>query len=187
MFHAFTKRYRHILTHNVKSNNGRAKRTSLAPTCLLAGIMASAMAAQPAFADTLIDNVNGVTVDENGKTIYFTGIVIDDNGFVAQLLERKDKRPDDVDYYQDAKGAYMLPGIVEGHAHVMGTGLRSMLLDLRDCDTLEDALVKISDFVRDNPGRPWILGGGWNQEKWNMADFPDAALLDLSQPMSPFG
>jgi predicted amidohydrolase YtcJ len=40
------------------------------------------------------------------------------------------------------------------------------------------ALAKIKAFAQDNPGRPWILGRGWNQEKWGLGRFPTAAELD---------
>ena len=52
----------------------------------------------PAHADTLIDNVNGITLDAEGKVVRFTGVVIDDSGKVKQLLDRTDKRPERIDY-----------------------------------------------------------------------------------------
>ena len=43
---------------------------------------------------------------------------------------------------------------------------------------LEEALDKIRRFAAENPARPWILGRGWNQEKWGLGPFPTAAELD---------
>src|SRR3546814_7133601 len=60
--------------------------------------------AGPAHADTLIDNVNGITLDQDGQLIRFTGLVIDTQGKVKTLLSRKDKRPERPDFKQDAKG-----------------------------------------------------------------------------------
>ena len=59
------------------------------------GFIAAALAltlAAPAHADTLVDNVNGITLDKDGKLVRFTGLVIDSQGKVKQLLDRKDKR-----------------------------------------------------------------------------------------------
>ena len=39
----------------------------------LAALAASTALACPAFADTLVDNVDGVTIDEKGGVLRFTG------------------------------------------------------------------------------------------------------------------
>lgn len=134
-------------------------------------------AAAPAFADTLVDNVDGVTVNEDGDVVRFTGLVFDDDGKVVRLLDRGDKRPR-TDYALDGEGRVMLPGMIDAHVHVMGIGFGALLLDLSDTTSLEDAQQKIAAFAEANPGRPWILGRGWNQEKWGLGRFPTAEELD---------
>ena len=131
----------------------------------------------PALADTLIDNVDGVTLDETGKVLRFTGLVFDDDGTIVTVLERGDKRPQ-VDYRLDGDGRVMIPGMIDAHVHVMDIGFAALTLDLSDTTSLEDALTKIKAFADENPGRPWILGRGWNQEKWGLGRFPTAAELD---------
>lgn len=139
----------------------------------------------PAHADTLVDNVNGITMDADGKVVRFTGIVIGTDGKVKQLLDRKDKRPDKVDFKQDARGATMLPGFIDAHGHVMGLGFQRMLLDLSGTTSLADAQAKIREFATENPEMPWIIGTGWNQEKWGLGRFPTAAELDAAVPDRP--
>lgn len=139
---------------------------------------ALALTASPALADTLIDNVDGITLDEKGEVVRFTGLMFDDEGRVTQLLARKDKRPAKVDYLLDGKGQVLLPGMIDAHVHVMGIGFAALTLDLSDTTSLEDALARIKTFAEENPGRPWILGRGWNQEKWGLGRFPTAAELD---------
>ncbi|MEQ5787315.1 amidohydrolase family protein [Erythrobacter sp. NFXS35] len=131
----------------------------------------------PALADTLIDNVDGVTIDAEGDVLRFTGIVFDDDGKVTQVLERGDKRPQ-VDYRLDGGGRVMIPGMIDAHVHVMDIGFAALTLDLSGTTSLEDALATIKAFADENPGRPWILGRGWNQEKWGLGRFPTAAELD---------
>jgi predicted amidohydrolase YtcJ len=133
--------------------------------------------AAPALADTLVDNVDGVTIDAEGKVQRFTGLVFDEEGKVVQVLERGAPRPQ-VDYRLDGKGKVMLPGMIDAHVHVMDIGFAALTLDLSDTTSLEDALAKIKAFAEANPGRPWILGRGWNQEKWGLGRFPTAAELD---------
>ena len=142
----------------------------------LAAMIALTLAA-PAQADVLIDNVEGITIGEDGTTQRFTALVIDDDGKVAQILSARDKKPQ-TDYREDGEGAVMIPGLVDAHAHVMGIGIGALTLDLSDTTSLEEALDKIRRFAAENEARPWILGRGWNQERWGLGRFPTAAELD---------
>lgn len=131
-------------------------------------------------ADTLIDNIQGITIDEDGKVDHFTGLVIGDDGRIAQVLDRGDKRPRDVDFHVDGKGRFVIPGVIDSHLHVMGLGFSALTLDLSDTTSLEDAQAKIAEYAAANPGRRWIIGRGWNQAKWGLGRFPTAAELDAA-------
>lgn len=144
----------------------------------IAAALLAAASAAPALADQLVDNVEGIRIDEQGRIDRFEALVIDDTGRVRQILRRGDKRPVKVDYRLDGKGRVLMPGLIDAHLHVMGLGLGALTLDLADTNSLEEALAKIAAFARDNPQRPWILGRGWNQEKWGLGRFPTAADLD---------
>ena len=133
--------------------------------------------ATPAAADVLVDNVEGLTIGEDGKLKRFTALVIDDEGKVAQILTARDEVPQ-TDFREDGDGAVMIPGLIDAHAHVMGIGIGALTLDLSDTNSLEEALDKIRRFAAENEARPWILGRGWNQEKWGLGRFPTAAELD---------
>ncbi|SNS99447.1 hypothetical protein SAMN06295955_10925 [Sphingopyxis indica] len=141
--------------------------------------------AAPAHADTLIDNVNGITLDKDGKLVRFTGLVIDKDGKVAKLLDRKDKRPERPDFKEDAKGKTLIPGLIDAHGHVMGLGFSLMTLDLSETKSLDEALAAIRRYAADNPELPWIIGRGWNQEAWGLGRFPNAADLDAAVPDRP--
>ncbi|MDJ0979876.1 MAG: amidohydrolase family protein [Erythrobacter sp.] len=136
-----------------------------------------ALFATPALADTLVDNVEGITIDENGEIKRFTGLVFDDEGIITHTLKRDDARPQ-TDFAIDGAGRVMLPGMIDAHVHVMDLGFGQLTLDLSGTTSLEEALGKIRQFAEDNPARPWILGRGWNQEKWGLGRFPTAAELD---------
>lgn len=143
-----------------------------------AAVSALALAlAAPAWADTLVDNVDGVTIDAEGKVKRFSGLVFDEDGTITAVLDRSDKRPQ-TDYLVDGGGRVMLPGMIDAHVHVMGIGFGALTLDLSNTTSLEDALARIKAFAEANEGRPWILGRGWNQEKWGLGRFPTAAELD---------
>ncbi len=147
----------------------------LLPT-LCAALMLSA--AMPAFADGLVDNVNGITTDEQGKIVRFTGLLIDKQGKVTKLLTSKDKRPKQPDYIYNGNGQTMLPGLIDAHGHVMGLGFQALTLDLSATNSLAEAQAAIKAYAAKNPDRRWIIGRGWNQEKWGLGRFPTAADLD---------
>ncbi|PZO90356.1 MAG: metal-dependent hydrolase [Sphingomonas sanxanigenens] len=141
-------------------------------------LAACALLASPALADGLIDNVDGVTLDEVGHIVRFSGLLVTPDGKVARLLDRGEKRPDRLDFKLDAGGKTMIPGLIDAHGHVMALGYQALTLDLSDTGSLEEAKAKIAAYAAANPGRSWILGSGWNQEKWKLGRFPTAADLD---------
>ncbi len=142
---------------------------------LLVAALTTAMAAH---ADGLIDNVNGITLDKDGKIIRFRGLLIDREGKVSQLLSSKDKPPKQLDFKADGKGRTMLPGLIDAHGHVMGLGFQALTLDLSATNSLGEAQAAIKEYATKFPDRRWIIGRGWNQEKWGLGRFPTASDLD---------
>ncbi len=138
----------------------------------------AAVASTPALADQLVENVEGVRIDENGKIDRFNALWIGDDGRILAVLDRDDTRPRDVDYQVDGGGRIVMPGLIDAHAHVMGVGFGALTLDLSETESLAEALEAIRVFAAENDSRPWILGRGWNQEKWGLGRFPTAAELD---------
>lgn len=132
----------------------------------------------PAHADTLVDNVDGLTLDADGRVLRFTGLVIDDEGRVTRLLRRGDERPERPDFIKDGGGQVLMPGLIDAHGHVMGLGFGAMLLDLSSTRSLAEAQEAIRAYAAANPDLPWIMGRGWNQEVWGLGRFPTAADLD---------
>lgn len=139
----------------------------------------------PALADTLVDNVDGVTLDASNAVDHFTGLVIGPDGRIVKVLHRGDPRPQKVDYKIDGKGRYLMPGLIDSHAHVMGVGFAALSLDLNAARSLGEALDMIGAYAKAHPNLPWILGRGWNQELWPEKRFPTAAELDAVVPDRP--
>ena len=75
-------------------------------------------------------------------------------------------------------GGGVRPGFIDAHGHVSSVGFNALTLDLSATNSLEEALEAIRVFAAENEARPWILGRGWNQEKWGLGRFPTAAELD---------
>ncbi|WJS98589.1 amidohydrolase [Novosphingobium humi] len=145
-----------------------------------AALVAGLLCGGSAHADTLVDHVRGLTLNAAGNVERFNGIVIDREGRVAQLLHEDDPRPTRLDFAADGHGAVLLPGLIDAHAHVMGVGIAALTLDLSDTTSLAQAQGKIRAYAAQFPGRPWIIGRGWNQELWKLGRFPTAAELDVA-------
>jgi predicted amidohydrolase YtcJ len=83
----------------------------------------------------------------------------------------------------DATGLTVVPGLQDAHGHVLGLGQSLRELDLRESPTFE-ALV---DKVRERTTRPgeWIIGRGWDQNRWPVKEWPPAGPLDAAAPEHP--
>jgi predicted amidohydrolase YtcJ len=140
--------------------------------------LAALFLAQAAAADVLVDNVNGYTLNAEGQLVRFTAMLVGDDGKVEQLYERGDRKKERPRYRFDAKGKTLLPGLIDAHGHVMGLGYGALQLDLSDTKTLAEAQAKIAAYATANKTPRWIIGRGWNQERWGLGRFPTAADID---------
>ncbi|MGB7373730.1 amidohydrolase [Pontixanthobacter sp.] len=156
------------------------KRLSLRRTVLSGLTATAAMFSATAYADTLVDNIQGITIGDNGQVERFSALWIDDDGRIKQVLTRNDDLPRGTDFRVDGKGKYVIPGLIDSHLHVMGLGFGALTLDLSGTNSLAEAQVLIAQYAAENPGRRWIIGRGWNQEKWGLGRFPTAAELDAA-------
>jgi predicted amidohydrolase YtcJ len=76
------------------------------------------------------------------------------------------------------KGAIVLPGLVESHAHLRGVGRAAFEIDLSTTRSIDEALLRVKEAADADLDRPWIVGRGWNQELWSDPRWPTARELD---------
>ncbi|MES2494196.1 MAG: amidohydrolase [Pseudomonadota bacterium] len=131
-----------------------------------------------ALADTLIDNVDGFTLDRNARIERFSGLLIGDDGRIVQVLQRGDKRPGNVDYLLDGQARVLMPGLIDSHINLIELGFSYLTLDLSTARSLSDAQSRIAAYAAAHPDRAWILGRGWDQAGWASGKAPTAADLD---------
>ncbi|GLH66471.1 amidohydrolase [Geothrix edaphica] len=77
----------------------------------------------------------------------------------------------------DLPGGTLLPGLIEGHAHVGGLGALSRKVDLTGPADLDGTLTRIRAWAAAHP-QGWVLGRGWDQNRWPAKTFPKALDLD---------
>ncbi len=86
----------------------------------------------------------------------------------------------------DGQGAHVIPGLIDSHGHILSLGRAFQRVDLVDTRSKREALARIREFAKARPTRAWIEGRGWNQELWEITQFPkarDLDDLDIDKPM----
>jgi hypothetical protein len=131
-----------------------------------------------ASADVLVDNVNGYTMGAEGRLIRFNAMLVGDDGRVERLYARGEKKAQRTRFRVDGNGRTLIPGLIDAHGHVMGLGFGALQLDLSETRSLAEAQAKIAAYSAANQHLPWVIGRGWNQEKWGLGRFPTAADID---------
>jgi predicted amidohydrolase YtcJ len=134
----------------------------------------------PALADTAYVNANGYTIAADGSVARFQTLIVDDRGRVKATLPAGAPVP--VKKTVDVGGRTLLPGLIDAHGHVMSLGELALRVDLNATQSLGAAQAAISAYKAEGP---WLLGGGWNQERWNLGRFPTAAELDAATGTRP--
>jgi len=154
----------------------RASLAALAGLTLL--VTDPASAEKPALAGTLLDNVNGVTLDAAGATLRFTGMVIDREGRVVRLLAQGEQRPKDVEARINGLGRVALPGLIDSNLRLADLGFAALGLDLGGTRSLREVQLKLGAYALANRDSPWIIGTGWDNLLWDRREMPEAADLD---------
>lgn len=84
----------------------------------------------------------------------------------------------------DLHGAFVAPGFIEGHGHLMNTGLAQMQLNLGQAANWDELVAMVKDAVaKAKPGQ-WIIGRGWQQTKWNRKPRPAIDGLPLPDKLN---
>jgi predicted amidohydrolase YtcJ len=91
----------------------------------------------------------------------------------------------------DLRGAFVTPGFIEGHGHLMDTGFSLMDLNVGQAPNWDAIVAMVKAAVaKAKPGQ-WIVGSGWQQSKWkpvpqpNIDGLPLPATLDAVSPNNP--
>ncbi|NJB37349.1 amidohydrolase [Croceivirga sp. JEA036] len=84
----------------------------------------------------------------------------------------------------DAGGKTIVPGLIDAHCHFYGLGLNQQIVDLVGTNSYEEVLERVSAFAKDNPANV-IRGRGWDQNDWEVKEFPVNDKLNQLFPDKP--
>jgi predicted amidohydrolase YtcJ len=85
----------------------------------------------------------------------------------------------------DLNGSTILPGLSDAHGHLYGLGLSLDTVNVIGAPSYDDVIARVKErAVRATPNA-WVLGRGWDQNRWPVKEFPTAAPLDAAIPDHP--
>jgi predicted amidohydrolase YtcJ len=85
----------------------------------------------------------------------------------------------------DAKGATIVPGLIDSHGHVRSLGDMLGSIDLRGVASESAAVDKVREAAKRYKPGEWIRGSAWDQNLWAGRQFPDAAGISRAAPDNP--
>ncbi len=157
---------------------------------LLIGILVFTACSNQKSADLVLKNGNVITVDSANPNVEAVAVI---NGKITAIGNNSDisKFIGDSTKVIDLKGATVIPGIIESHAHFMGTGKALLNLDLSDATNWDEIITKVSIAADQALPGEWIIGRGWHQEKWtdppnpNFNGYPYNEQISKATPFNP--
>jgi len=84
----------------------------------------------------------------------------------------------------DAKTQFIYPGFIDAHCHFLGYGLSLQEVDLVGTKSFDEVLNVVTEFAKSS-STEWITGRGWDQNDWEVKEFPNKSALDSLYPDRP--
>ncbi len=126
----------------------------------------------------MLTHANGYALDDGGTT--FDALVIDGDricavGTTQELLLQFGTQ---VEHVVDLAGATVVPGLVDSHLHVAAYCQRIMQLNLVGTASKGELLHRIRAWAAQLPTDAWIVGGGWDDNRFEGGGLPTLDELD---------
>ncbi len=64
------------------------------------------------------------------------------------------------------QGKTLLPGLIDSHMHLLNYGMVLQAVNLRDCNSIEELVNRISERVEMEKEGNWIFGRGWDENRY---------------------
>lgn len=133
-------------------------------------------------ADLIITNAKVYTVDSEfsvAESFAVKNGLILATGSTKEILNKYKS-----EHITDLSGKVVYPGFIDAHCHFYGYGMGLMEAKLDGTKSFAEVLSKLSEFAAGSKPE-WILGRGWDQNDWEVKEFPDKTELDKLFPEKP--
>ncbi len=132
--------------------------------------------------DLLVYNATIYTVDEIFSTK--ESMVVNDGKIVETGPYKKLKAKYEAGKTIDAKGKFIYPGFIDAHAHFQGYANGLQNANLVGAESWQATLDILKQFAVTHP-TGWLLGRGWDQNDWDVKEFPTNQKLNELFPDRP--
>ncbi|NER10604.1 hypothetical protein SAMN06265375_102420 [Muriicola jejuensis] len=133
-------------------------------------------------ADLLVINANLYTVNESFDKA--EAMAIRDGKILAVGRSEDITKAYEGKEVMDLGGKTVIPGFIDAHCHFYGLGLNQLKVNLVGTSSYQEVLERVRDFQEKNPSN-FIQGRGWDQNDWEVKEFPTKEELDRLFPETP--
>jgi predicted amidohydrolase YtcJ len=133
-------------------------------------------------ADLIVINANIYTVDQEFSTA--GALAIRDNRFLAIEADSVLLNTYDADLVIDVEGRTIVPGLIDAHCHFYELGLTEQFVKLDGTKSFEEILDRLKNYSDTNDPQ-LIRGRGWDQNDWEIKEYPTRQQLDSLFPNTP--
>ncbi len=133
-------------------------------------------------ADLLLYNGHICTLDS--LTNLAEAVIVKDGKIVATGTTKQLLEAYEIAEKTDLKGAYVYPGFIDAHSHFYGLGTFNYAVSLYDVKSTEELLRLCKEFYTLNP-KTYLIGRGWDQNKFSNKQYPDNESLSAAFPDIP--
>lgn len=132
--------------------------------------------------DSIVINANIYTVNENFDKA--EAFAISNGKIVAVGTTQEIQKKYAPTFINDVKGKTIVPGFIDAHCHFLGLGLQQQKVDLSGTKSFDEVVQRIVDFQKEK-NVPYITGRGWDQNDWEIKEFPTKEKFDELFPNTP--
>ena len=151
--------------------------------CLLfCGFVVISCAPDKIPADLLVKNAIVYTVNENFDKA--SAFVVKDGKILEIGLKPELELKYIISETFDAMGRTIVPGLIDAHAHLYGLGIGLQKVNLVGTKSFDEVLDRVVQFQKEK-NVPYIIGRGWDQNDWDVKEFPTNEKLDSLFPDTP--
>lgn len=84
----------------------------------------------------------------------------------------------------DVEKKFVYPGFFDPHCHFLNYGITLSNASLSGAKTWKEVVDRLVEHQKEFPS-DWVQGRGWNQNEWDVKEFPTKDLLDKAFPDKP--
>lgn len=155
---------------------------ALCSSILLSALVFGCTSAKKKQVDNLFFNATIYTVDSSFSKA--EAMAINADTIVAIGTEQELKSTYKAKETKDLNGKTIIPGLFDAHAHFFEFGTSLRQVNLVGSESYDEMIERIEEFQKEEK-HDFIIGHGWDQNKWPSDDFPTKEKLDSLFPDTP--